>query len=84
MQTRPIFHFKEEPIRLHILICFTALVIAKHIELRSGISVKKFVGEAKKIMDGQILNQITGKTVLVESKPTVKMVEILQKICSPH
>lgn len=84
LQTRPIFHFKEEPIRLHILICFTALVIAKHIELRSGISVKKFVGEAKKIMDGQILNQITGKTVLVESKPTVKMVEILQKICSPH
>lgn len=80
LQTRPIFHFKEEPIRLHILICFAALVVAKHIELRSGISIKKFVGEAKKIVDGQILNQITGKTVLVEAKPTAKMVEILQRI----
>jgi transposase len=35
LQTRPIFHFKEEPIRLHILICFIALVVSKHIELKT-------------------------------------------------
>lgn len=84
LQTRPIFHFKEEPIKLHILICFAALVLSKHIELKSGVSIKKFVDEAKKIVDGQILNQITGKTVLVEAKPTDKMKEILQRTCSPH
>lgn len=27
LQTRPIFHFKEQPIKLHILICFMALVV---------------------------------------------------------
>jgi transposase len=32
LETRPIFHFKEEPIKLHILICFMALAISKHIE----------------------------------------------------
>lgn len=41
LQTKPIFHYKEEPIKLHLLICFMALVISKHIELESGMSIKK-------------------------------------------
>src|SRR5690606_6889831 len=45
LQTRPIFHFKEDPIKLHLLICFMSLVISKHVELESGISIKKFVQE---------------------------------------
>ena len=28
LQTRPIFHFKEDSVKLHILVCFMALVIA--------------------------------------------------------
>lgn len=48
LQTRPIFHYKEQPIKLHILICFIALVVSKHIELRTGISIRKFVDESKK------------------------------------
>ena len=48
LQTRPIFHFKEELIKLHILICFMALVVSKHIELKTGISIRKFIDESKK------------------------------------
>ena len=33
LQTRPTFQFKKLPIKLHILICFMALVISKHIEI---------------------------------------------------
>lgn len=29
-KTRPIFHFKEEPMKLHLLICFMTFVISKH------------------------------------------------------
>src|SRR5205085_11429141 len=36
LQTRPIFHYKEEPIKLHLLICFMALVVSKHIELQTS------------------------------------------------
>src|SRR5699024_431927 len=36
LQTRPIFHFKQEPIQLHILICFMALAVSKHIEIMTG------------------------------------------------
>ncbi len=81
---RPIFHFKEQPIRLHILICFVALVISKHIELQTGISIKNFIDESKKIVDGQLLNQINKKIISVKAEPTAKMKVILQKLFQPH
>ena len=81
LQTKPIFHFKEQPIKLHILICFTALVISKHIELKAGVSVRKFMDESKKIVDGQILNEMTNKIVNVKAEPTDKMKDIIQNYC---
>ena len=84
LQTRPIFHFKEEPIKLHILICFMALVISKNIELKAGISVRKFLDESKKIVDGQILNEMTNKIVTIKAEPTGKMKGIIQKLLPPH
>nr|HRO74096.1 hypothetical protein [Saprospiraceae bacterium] len=84
LQTRPIFHFKEEPIKLHILICFIALVLSKHIELRTGLSIRKFLDECKKIVDGQILNLITNKTVLVKAQPTSQILEKITKLDRPH
>lgn len=84
LQTRPIFHFKEQPIKLHVLICFIALVVSMHIELQTGISIKRFIDESKKVVDGQLLNQITNKVAIVKAEPTVKMREIIQKLFSPH
>lgn len=84
LQTRPIFHFKEQPIKLHILICFMALVISKHIELKADISIRRFLDEAKKIVDGQILNQMTNKVVTIKAEPTQKMKDIIEKILPPH
>lgn len=73
LRARPVFHFKEDPIKLHILICFMALVISKHIELKTGVSTRKFLDETKKIVDGQILNQMTGKTVAIKAEPPEKI-----------
>jgi len=84
LQTRPIFHFKEQPIKLHILICFMALVISKHIELKTGISIRKFIDESKRVVDGEILNQITDKIVTVKAKPTLKMTALTEKLFPPH
>jgi len=84
LQTRPIFHFKEQPIKLHILICFMALVISKHIELKTGITINKFIQEAKKNVDGEILNHISQKIVTVKARPTPKMKEIISKLFAQH
>lgn len=84
LQTRPIFHFKEEPIKLHVLICFIALVVSKHVELKTGVSIKKFTHECKKITSGRILNQITNKEILLKAQPNQQMLEYLSKIVAPH
>jgi transposase len=80
LQTRPIFHFKEQPIKLHILICFMALVISKHIELKTGVSIRKFIDESKKVVDGEILNHITQKIVTIKAQTTPKMIELIAKL----
>ena len=48
LQTRPIFHFKEDPIKLHLLICFVALVLSKHIELQTNNSIKNLFTNVKR------------------------------------
>jgi hypothetical protein len=84
LQTRPIFHFKEQPIKLHLLICFMALVLSKHIEIKASVSIRKFIDEAKKIVDGQILNHITQKTVTLKAEKTPKMEILIEKLFPPH
>jgi hypothetical protein len=61
-----------------------ALAISKHIELKTGVSIRKFIDESKKIVDGEILNQITMKKISIKAEPTAKMKELLQKLGSPH
>ena len=80
LQTRPIFHFKEEPIKLHLLICFMALVLSKHIELQTNISIKRFIHDCKKITDARLKNKITGKEHKIRVNLTPNVTEILKKL----
>ena len=84
LQTRPVFHFKEQPIKLHILICFMALAVSKHIEITAGVSLRKFLDESKKIVDGQILNQMTNKAVSIKAQPSARVTELIDKLFPPH
>lgn len=84
LQTRPIFHYKEEPIKLHLLICFMALVISKHIELETGISIKKFRTEMKKVTDARMINQINNKELRIRAEITPDILKIIEKLNLPH
>lgn len=63
LEARPIYHFKEESIRNHILICFLALTISVYLELKSKNSIASIVKKLKTITDARILNKITGKVL---------------------
>lgn len=84
LQTRPIFHYKEDPIKLHLLICFIALSVAKHIELQTGISVKKFKNELKKVTDARMLNQLTNKEIKIRTQISPYIQQIIDKLDLPH
>lgn len=84
LETRPIFHFKEEPIRLHVLICFMALAISRHIELCTGHSIAKFTAECKKVTDARILNHINNKEIRLRANITTPVADYLLKLHVPH
>lgn len=84
LQTRPIFHFKQEPIHLHVLICFMALVVSKLIELTTGESIRKFVTECKKITDARMLNKITNKETRIRAKYSDKVLNYIKSLYLPH
>jgi hypothetical protein len=51
-----------------LLICFIALAIAKHIEIKTGYSVRRVITESNKIIEGKILNKITGEKIVMRAK----------------
>jgi hypothetical protein len=61
-----------------------ALVISKHIELQTGMSIRKFLDESKKVVDGEILNHITNKTVTICALQNQKVTELIAKLKLPH
>jgi hypothetical protein len=84
LETRPIFHFKDQPINLHLLICFLALTISKHIEIKAGLSIRRFITETRKVTDAKMVNKLTHKEVIVKGKITKTLEELLVKLNLLH
>lgn len=61
LQARPVFHRKQDSIKAHLLIVFTALAIAKVIELEKGISIKKYIKEIMKVLEFRLQDELTGE-----------------------
>lgn len=84
LQTRPIFHFKQAPIQLHILICFMALAVSKHIEIASTLSIRAFITHCKKITDARLFNKITKKEIKMRTSVSDYLQNIIAEILRPH
>lgn len=80
LKTRPIFHFKEEPIKLHLLICFMALAVAKYVEIKTNQSIQAFLSECKKITDARILNKVNNKIILMRVPLSNEVLSLLNKL----
>ena len=65
LRARPIFHFKQDAVKVHILICFMALAISKYIELKTQVSIKFFLDECRKITDAKLLNKLNNQIIVL-------------------
>lgn len=83
LKTRPIFHNKQQAIEAHILICFMALALAKYIEIKTKRSIKAVTKELKKVTDARIYDKINKQEVVMRSKISDEMKEILEVVL-PH
>lgn len=69
LETRPIFHHKEDAIRAHVLICFVALIIQKYLELTTQLSLQKIRDLIWNVTETLIQDKLT-KKVFTFSSPT--------------
>lgn len=80
LRSRPIFHFKENPIQLHMLICFMALAVSKHIEISASISIRAFLDLCKKMTEARLMNRITKKEIRMKAAAPQELKKIIAKI----
>ena len=82
LQARPIFHRTEEAIRSHVLVCFMALMMGKYLEIKTGASIKQIRKQLWKVHEAHLLNEITGKTHIVQMDArqlgNPKLIDLLQ------
>ena len=69
LETRPIFHRKEEAIRSHVLICFEALILEKYLELTTKLSLRNIRLLIWNITETHIQDKISNE-VFVFRSPT--------------
>lgn len=84
LETRPIYHRKEETIKAHLLICFMALAVCKYMEIKTGQSVKSTIKELKSVTDARLLNKLTGKEIVLRTDIKQEIKSILQKLGVSH
>lgn len=80
LEIRPIFHFKQQSIEAHILICFMALAVCKYMEIKTGKSTRQIVKSLKGVTDARINNGITGKEIIMRSEITNDIKDIIAKL----
>lgn len=80
LEIRPIYHFKQQTISVHILICFMALAICKYMEIKTGESTRQIVKILKSVTDAIIKNTLTGEEMTMRSEITANIKEMLSKL----
>ncbi len=84
LSMRPIYHFKEQTIKAHILICFMALAVTKYMELKTGKSTRKIVKLLKSITDARILNTLTGEEIIMRKEMNEEEKQLWKTLIVPY
>jgi transposase len=84
LATRPIFHFKEDPIRVHILICFLALAVSKYMEIKTGLSIRRITDALMKVTDVSFVHRVTHKIETRRSLLFPEIINIVNKLDLSH
>lgn len=70
LEVRPVFHQLDETIISHLIIVFAGLAIARYLEIKTGLTLKKTIKIAKKVLTHKVTISKTGESALIETKIT--------------
>ena len=80
LASRPIFHYKQEAVKSHILICFTALMIGKFLEINTKLSLKQIIDALWVITDAKLYDKTTKNTFSIRSELNQNSQDVVHKI----
>ena len=75
LRARPMFHHQRDSIEAHLTIVFTALAVSRHLQERTGMSIRRIVQALRPLRDVTI--NISGHHVTATTPPTGDAAEIL-------
>ena len=84
LQTRPIFHYMEDSVKAHVLICVMALAVGKYLEQKVGQSLRRITDVLKSVTDAKIVDMVTGKTFTLRSTLSDDAKDLLEKLNLPY
>jgi len=67
LEARPIFHHQDAAVKSHMLICVMALAAQKHLELATGLSLRRIRDVLKSVTDILLADTVTGRTIIKRS-----------------
>ena len=78
LQARPVFHRKKDSIEAHLTIVFTALAVARYLQARTGVSIKRLVKILRPLRTVTIT--IAGQPLTAQPRLDPDAIAILDKI----
>jgi transposase len=79
LQARPIFHYTEDAIRAHMLVCFMALMMGKYLEIKTERSLRKIRDELWRVHEIHLCYERTGE-VYIKQMGTSKFTNEVQQL----
>lgn len=80
LASRPVFHYKTEAVKSHILICFTALMIGKYLEINTKLSLKQVIDAIWVVTDAKLFDKSTNKPINLRAKISSDSYAVIEKI----
>ncbi|WOQ16962.1 hypothetical protein [Raineyella sp. W15-4] len=78
LAARPIFHHKKDSIEAHLTVVFCALAVARYLQQRTRVSIKKLVQTLRPLQTVTIT--IAGEHVTAQPRLSTDAAAILDKI----
>lgn len=80
LATRPIFHYKHDAVRAHLLVCFVALVMGKYLEVTTGLSLKRTMDLLWSVTDAHLVDTSTNEAFFLRSELDEPVRELMKKL----
>jgi len=84
LKTRPIFHYTHDAIKAHVLLCFMGLMMGKFLEIKTSLSLKRIRDILWNVHEAQIKDELTGKSITLQTNLAEFNESKLAQILKPH